>query len=180
MLWYFPRYKSGWPAQTRPYDPCLPKRIAGTSRLPAGSCRSLFCYAILAGIEIIRVRMEGVIETFSSGTQGRIFRSCPSMCRRRKSFNPFISSESCHDPENSWTPSWISSQPSFLLGSWPAASCSPYCLFVLCSCFFAPDKLMGHLQVNHESADRQRLINGVLKTHYKVLNSEGKSVLQGS
>jgi hypothetical protein len=41
------------------------------------TCRSQFTYDALADIEVIKVKMDSVVELFISGTQGQGFRACP-------------------------------------------------------------------------------------------------------
>jgi hypothetical protein len=41
------------------------------------TCRSQLSYAVLAGIEVIKVKMDSDVETFISGTQGQGFGACP-------------------------------------------------------------------------------------------------------
>jgi hypothetical protein len=43
----------------------------------------------LAGIEVIKVKMDSVVDMFVSGTQGQGFSACQSKNWRRTSSNPF-------------------------------------------------------------------------------------------
>ena len=59
---------------------CVSRKLIPRAFSPSAStCRSQISYAILEGIEIIKVRMESAVETFISETQGQGFRACPKM-----------------------------------------------------------------------------------------------------